>query len=117
MKNNIKSKMISELRNTAMKFHGYGSLREKLKAVVIENMGDDWYTDTDYSLDGLIADVEIRDSYIERLKDQIQSMKSCENCEHGYYHNRFLKCDSDNEDECMESDNKEFWRLMDELKA
>ena len=69
----MKAKMVNELKNTAILYHDHQSLRERMINILIKHMKDDWYTDTNSTLEGLIEDIELRDKSIQKLKN-------CYNC-------------------------------------
>ena len=74
MKDNVKAKMVNELRIIATHFHDYQCLREKIIGVLQEHIGRDWDIDTNYSLEGLIEDIKLRDKYIINLEKQIKKL-------------------------------------------
>ena len=75
MKDNEKAKLVNDLRYTAIEFHNYQCLREKIIGVLKKYLDRDWYIDTNYSLEGLIEDVKSRDEHIKKLKKQIEELK------------------------------------------
>lgn len=105
MKNNIKAKMINELRDVAIEFHDFGCLREKLMSVVAKHMDRDWNIDTSYSLEGLIEDVKLRDI-------QIEEMKRCSNC------NEAFRCPTPSCSKSIGSgcDNYSEWKPIDKVE-
>ena len=76
MKDNIKAKMVNELRIIAMQFHDYQCLREKIVGVLQEHIGRDWDLDTNYGLEGLIEDVKLRDRKIVEVTLEVITLRN-----------------------------------------